>query len=377
MRSSTKHIIVWLLFMLQSGILDWVYLRSDFSIVREMVVWGIEIWIFYSFYLSLKSINPKNKRWYWKSLLYITVSVGGTLLLNHFRGIIGKMYGYTLFPDQAAFIADTIIFFIQFGIYSIGFYFAERSVLRQKQLRLSERKELEREKENLALKNNYSQLQQEKLMLEKELLVSENNFLRAQINPHFLYNCLNFFFAQTFEKQPEVGEGILTLAQIMRYSMNDHRSSGGLARLTEETMHIENVIKMYQMRFGDELQIAFTKEGDMENKQVTPMVFMTLVENVFKHGNLHDKQNPAQLSCTVLPATAQVQITTFNKKKRGLKEPGTGVGLSNTIQRLTALYKDTFSIQVTDEPDDYRTVLVMPYFTHSKTSGPAASNPLL
>ena len=157
------------------------------------------------------------------------------------------------------------------------------------------------ETENLKLEaeNRVLQLQEEKVMLQTQLLESEINFLRAQINPHFLFNCLNFFYSEMLDTQPKVADGIITLSEIMRYSLQDFSKTGGLANLQQELEHIQNVIKIHKMRFANNLFINLEVDGNPENIQIAPMVLITLVENIFKHGDLHDAKKPASIICSI------------------------------------------------------------------------------
>ncbi len=74
-------------------------------------------------------------------------------------------------------------------------------------------------------------------------------FLKAQINPHFLHNTLNFLYAKSLPYSSELSEGILTLSEIMRYSLEKEEDRGGKVLLTKEIEHVNNVIKIQQLRF--------------------------------------------------------------------------------------------------------------------------------
>ncbi len=202
------------------------------------------------------------------------------------------------------------------------------------------------------------------LHLQNENIKMENNFLRAQINPHFLYNCLNFFYSETLEKHPYVADGILMLSDIMRYSLKDYSHNNGLTELSEEIEHIENVVNIHQMRFVGSLHIKIKVEGHPEGKLIAPMVLITLVENVFKHGDLHDSNHPAIIHCKIDEAKKNILLSTFNKKKTGSREPSTGIGLANIEQRLQSLYPDNFSIHTFEDDSTYKKDITIPYFEH-------------
>ncbi|HAD14804.1 MAG TPA: hypothetical protein DCF33_20445, partial [Saprospirales bacterium] len=127
-------------------------------------------------------------------------------------------------------------------------------------------------------------LQEQKLQLEMEKSQANFNFLKAQINPHFLHNTLNFLYAKSLPYSEELSEGILTLSDIMRYALDEQTRQDGKALLADEVEHVNNVIKINQLRFENQLQVHFTVQGSLEGLRIAPFVLITLVENAFKHG---------------------------------------------------------------------------------------------
>lgn len=215
---------------------------------------------------------------------------------------------------------------------------------------------------NLIKSKLNASLEQDKIKLQAQLLQSENNFLRAQINPHFLYNCLNFLYSKTFKEQPKVSEAIMMLSQIMRYSLTDFSVTNGLANLQDEIEHIENLIKINEFRFDNTLQISFALEGNTDGKKIAPMLLMTLVENVFKHGDLQNPAYAATITCKIDVTLKTIQFITRNKKNKAQSNLSSGVGLANIKQRLQLLYNDDFKLLATEEPAIYTVELIMPYF---------------
>ncbi len=356
------HFIYWFLFSVVAVLLDFVTssarnssgLDSDF-IIRELAVLFIEICTFYCVLFSLVKFDSKNFLTIAKSLFLFILSFGLTTYLNSIRGIIANHYGIIILKSWKELIVDSIEFYVQFGFYSIGYFYAIRFGKTQKELSQSEYNKMMTEKSSKLLS-------EENIQLQKNLLQSENNFLRAQINPHFLYNCLNFLYSKTFKQQPEVAEGIMMLSQIMRYSLTDFSSTNGLANLEDEIEHIENLIKINEFRFDNMLQIKFYLEGEASRKKIAPMLLMTLVENVFKHGDLQDIAYAATVTCKIDYASKTIQFITSNKKNKAQSESGSGIGLANIKQRLQLLYNDNFKLVAIEEPDVYRVELIMPYF---------------
>ena len=221
------------------------------------------------------------------------------------------------------------------------------------------------------LENSNDELQRKNLLLENQLLTTEIKFLRAQINPHFLFNTLNFFYSEMLEAQPKVADGIMVLSQIMRYSLQDFSKSGGFADLSDELENVQNVIKIHQIRFNNTLHVALDLECDDDNMQIVPMVLITLVENVFKHGNLQDADFPAIILCKTYTDRKMIYFSTINKKKKGVySNPNpAGLGINNIRQRLEQLYHNNFSMKVIDEIDSYKVELEFPL--HEKALVPS------
>ena len=198
-------------------------------------------------------------------------------------------------------------------------------------------------------------LEAQALQLEFEKSQANFNFLKAQINPHFLHNTLNFLYAKSLPYSEELSEGILTLSDIMRYALNEGNTKNGKVPLNDELEHMGNVIKINQLRFSNELQVVFEIEGKTDNVRIIPFVLITLVENAFKHGDLIRPGHP--LSIKLKMHDHQLSFYCRNKKKMGLKELSTGIGLDNIKKRLELTYGTDFSLEISDEPEFYTTRL--------------------
>lgn len=198
-------------------------------------------------------------------------------------------------------------------------------------------------------------LEEKALELEFEKSQANFNFLKAQINPHFLHNTLNFLYAKSLPYSEELSEGILTLSDIMRYALNEANIKNGKVPLNDELEHLGNVIKINQLRFSNELQVIFETEGNTNNVQIIPFVLITLAENAFKHGDLNQSGYP--LTIRLKMDNQQLSFYCSNKKKMGLKELSTGIGLDNIKKRLELTYGTDFSLDINDEQDYYTTNL--------------------
>jgi LytS/YehU family sensor histidine kinase len=200
-------------------------------------------------------------------------------------------------------------------------------------------------------------LEAQKLQLEVEKSEANLNFLKAQINPHFLHNTLNFLYAKSIPYSPELSEGILTLSDIMRYALSEGNAREGKAPLKDEIEHVRNVIKINQLRFSNKLNVNFEVSGIVNGAMIIPFVLITLVENAFKHGDLQKQEYPIDIKLNI--HKSKLYFYCRDKKKTGPKEISTGIGLENIRKRLDLAYGDTYKFIVKDEAEFYTTELTI------------------
>ena len=226
---------------------------------------------------------------------------------------------------------------IQYFLISFGYWYMLNSIRRERKKGRSE-----------VGKQRLEQLRNE---LEKSVLASELNFLKLQINPHFLYNALNTFYAQAIPLSMPLANGLLTLSNIMRYAVEGSKSDAKVS-LSREIDHIKNLIEIQRLRFGNRFFMKLETDGYVEAKQIPPLIFITFIENIFKHGEIHDAANPASIKIFASPY--DIIFVTHNKKKvDGHKEPSTNIGIQNTLQRLNAFYPNRYDLEMLDQGDYY------------------------
>lgn len=200
-------------------------------------------------------------------------------------------------------------------------------------------------------------LEEQKMQLEVEKSQANFNFLKAQINPHFLHNTLNFLYAKSLPYSQELSEGILTLSDIMRYALSEGNAKDGKAPLADEIEHVRNVIKINQLRFSNNLKVNFEVNGVLNGATIIPFVLITLVENAFKHGDLKSPEYPIDIKIT--KEGNELYFYCKNKKKTGPKELSTGIGLDNIKKRLDLAYGKNYSFNVKEDADFYITELTI------------------
>lgn len=211
----------------------------------------------------------------------------------------------------------------------------------------TKRQEIEREREKM-------HVEEQKLLIKQESLNAELKNLKAQLNPHFLYNTLNYFYIKSSELSEDLAEAILKLSDIMRYSMQTNQSE---VRLSEEIDYLEQFIALHQLRNENKLCIKFTVAGSPNDKMVIPFLFIGLVENSFKHGKLNDPSSPLIIEITASPD--QIKFYSKNLKNKKDRIESNNIGLTNLQRRLLLTYQDNYSFSASQDEDYFSCQLII------------------
>lgn len=202
---------------------------------------------FYTFYFLLPKLFIKRNRivWYLTAFVFLISYPAIVIsLVDNFKKIeITDYLTFFLFYMFFAFIG---------GLFKVFFKWIEQS----------------KQKDNL----------------EKQNLKSELALLKHQINPHFLFNTLNNVDSLINENNPKASLALNNLSDIMRYIIYD--SEKEKVPLKEELAYIESYISLQKLRVADETKITFDITGNINNKEIAPMLLITFIENAFKHSSL-------------------------------------------------------------------------------------------
>ena len=167
--------------------------------------------------------------------------------------------------------------------------------------------------------------EKERRTLANEKLSAELAFLRSQINPHFLFNCLNNIYSLAYQKSDRTAEAVLKLSEIMRYML--YESNDSRVELSREIGYLENFIELQKLRFKGNVYVELTVSGVEPHQQIVPLILIPFVENAFKHGDSTDPQSPIQIRISVRENRLNFSIT--NRMSCQNKDETGGIGLVN------------------------------------------------
>ena len=191
----------------------------------------------------------------------------------------------------------------------------------------------------------------ERRQIENEKLLSELRFLKEQINPHFLFNTLNNLYYLAHVQSPNTKEVILKLSQMMRYMI--YEANAEKVAVAKEVEYIQNYIDLEKLRLEDNFPLSFSITGKYEHLHITPLIFITFLENAFKHGvSQSGEQGWVKVSLTFNQNQCIYEVSNSNTNGDAKIEKA-GIGLKNTIRRLNLSYKNAHTLETNASEEAY------------------------
>jgi two-component system, LytTR family, sensor kinase len=197
--------------------------------------------------------------------------------------------------------------------------------------------------------------QQQMRIIENEKLNAELNFLKSQVNPHFLFNALNNIYALQNKNSSDTGPAILKLSQLARYML--YETSSEFVALDKEISYLKNYIELQKLGLSEQLIVKFSVDGDPSIKKIKPMLLIPLVENVFKHGLSYVSRSDLSISLRVNSDSIELQTRNEISVKRIEAEKANGIGLINLRKRLELLYPGKHELTIKKEGTTFFTSL--------------------
>ena len=197
--------------------------------------------------------------------------------------------------------------------------------------------------------------QAEEILVQKSQ--AELNLLKSQVQPHFLFNTLNNIYYEAYREAPATAKLIERLSDIMRYFVDE--SPKDEVSLAAEIHFLENYIALEKIRIRHAIQLDFIKDCN-EDIRIPPMLFMTFVENIFKHG-IDKSSSKNKIELSLMNRDGYLQFETKNNihDKLGNTEPN-GFGIQNLRKRLAILYGDKFELKTENSGGFFTAFLKVP-----------------
>jgi two-component system LytT family sensor kinase len=308
-------------------------------LLLQLTFWLATMSLFYYCFLVVFPPSLRRKSWLWLVLGLL----GTPLIFAISRYVLQEVLLPLLFGFNNYDPGTTLLYYLQDNAY----FLPPTIVLAGAAVLVRDAFVREKERENKLL------LQ----VLEQEKTQAELAFLRTQINPHFLYNTLNYLYAQAYPVSEPLAEAVLRLSDLMRYMLHD--SPDGQVALAKEVDYLENYLAIYRLRFEQNFCVQFRQAGlPIGGQRVATLLLIPFVENALKHGVVNQAAHPVAIELA-LPAPDRLEFTVSNRINQHQKDATTGVGLPNIRRRLALLYPGRHTLTVHDDGQTYRTQLAL------------------
>ncbi len=320
------HVLFWVLILLATIIPERNNASNTFSIIVETVNVAFYAFIIYFnlFYLFPKYLKGRSLR------IYIIALILSVLLLTPIKGAVLYLlhYGDTTYRRQ-------IILNLHYTFLSTFFVAGASTIFK--------------------ILVEWLKFQREKQKLQKEIMQSELKFLKSQINPHFLFNTLNNIYSLALIKSDKTPDVILKLSEILRYML--YECNEPKVKLSSEVKYIENYLALESLRQNKKVNIEFTKEGEIKDQVISPLLFTPFLENAFKHGvnkvldnkcvKIYLKVDGDKVFFSVENTKPDIDVEEL------MKSPG-GIGLANVKKRLNILYPGKYKFDIENTKTSYK-----------------------
>lgn len=201
--------------------------------------------------------------------------------------------------------------------------------------------------------SDYNLLKAKSLQFEKEKTETELKILRAQLNPHFLFNTLNNIYSLSIDNSPKTSSAIGKLSEILDYIL--YKCDAKLVYVSSEIKLIEDYIELEKLRYDERLQIVLSKNMQADNS-IPPLLFLSLVENAFKHGAGEDSGSP-KIWISIESDLKAVIFKVVNTYVDFGAENKESIGIKNIRKQLELLYVDKYELTIQKEKGLFSVVL--------------------
>ena len=201
--------------------------------------------------------------------------------------------------------------------------------------------------------------QQQLSLLEKERVKHELDFLKAQINPHALFNSLNTIYAQIDKSNQTARNILLKFSDLLRYQLYD--CSEDKISLEKEIAYIRNYVSFQQIRKEENLIVDFKVNIGQSSNTIAPLLLVILIENAFKFvSNFTDRDNKIDIKLAVTDSSFSFNIVNTTEARSAVRSslnPASGIGLTNLKRRLELLYPEKHELTFNKGNDYYEATL--------------------
>src|SRR5690606_6945759 len=238
-------------------------------------------------------------------------------------------FGGVVVTNLKFFMVSSFDLFTRFGIYAGIFWFFRRQV---------------------ALQQQVFQRQMAEQKLKNDLLASKHAALKAQINPHFLFNTLSFIHSKAIaSNNPVLDKAILLLSDILRHALRD-TADDSLVDLQNEMQHIQSLIELQQLRFNGRFYVNMHVEDVDTSLRIPSLIVLTFFENALKHGVYDEADDPICLQVRQTGSVLEINLRNKIRRVESVENDDQfSIGKRYVHNALEHAYPNSFELNYTDD----------------------------
>ncbi len=371
------HVIIWVIYTLYySSLIKYFYdVPLSIAFILQIILYRLaDILLFYvnAFFILPNFLFVRKLPLLLLSFIFVVFCYVSYAYALEFH--IFKFLSITIPDDNPEFIqviSQSVLTGSYFVIFSLGYYFSQKVIYQQKEIaqkdtEIANQKAVVAEQQVVLIKKEkeLAEEREKNAILAKEKAQAEMAFLRAQINPHFLYNTLNMIHSKAITSTKEVvSQLIIDFSKLMQYATST-KMQEDTVDLDGEIDFVKGYLKMFKERNQQNAHIDYEEEGYFGSDRVVPMVLITIIENALKHGLVDNPDNPLVVRVSLIDDFFIFMVRNLkNPYKNDISGKGnTGIGVPNIIKRLAAVYKKGgFTLESEDLGDDYVVTFTVNY----------------
>ncbi|MFT3980421.1 MAG: histidine kinase [Ferruginibacter sp.] len=213
--------------------------------------------------------------------------------------------------------------------------------------------------------------QRDLLNARQEKITAELQLLKAQVHPHFLFNTLNNIYSFSLEGSSKTPELILRLSSLLSYMLYDCKAAE--VRIEKELDIMKNYIELERERYGNNIDISWKVEGEIQDQFIAPLMMLPFIENAFKHGT-SEQIEKCWLSVDILVQENRLKAKIANSKNEYAVYGNNGIGIANVKKRLEFIYPGHHELKLNDEGDFFVVTLMIHLTGHAAVAYPLTTS---
>jgi two-component system, LytTR family, sensor kinase len=335
------HLIAWASFIFWESIIVGLISGIFGKLGNYVIHYIVNICLFYFHVWLLEKANSSPRHAIYKIPLFVIFELALYVGFVFYLDVFLRKYTdfISIVPPPIETRLLTLLWRSSFFLlFSTGYYFLKQFISEK-----TERSRIEKQRFQMLL---------EKEKMEKELAMSKNAFMKAQINPHLLFNTFEFVHQKLSAHSPEDAKVMLYLSDMMRFAASTQHNEG-FVYLSEEIAQCENLIALHHITQGA-ICIELASGPDLDEIKLIPLVLLTILENMFKHGNLNDVENKATIA--VYTFDGKLHIESRNLPRSIKSKVGFGSGMDNINNRLKYAYHQNAEITAGIDEEGFYTL---------------------